>query len=73
MRISVSYWQAWHAKAYGRALIEGCPEESHTRLPGYFYNLELHNPGTFTRINTDSSGTYYIFHLIIIPRCKLMS
>ncbi|KAI3734629.1 hypothetical protein L6452_14102 [Arctium lappa] len=37
---------------------QGTPEESYERLPMYLYNLELKNPGTHTRIRTDSHGRF---------------
>jgi hypothetical protein len=39
-------------------MIEGNPKDSFTRLPQYFYNLELNNPGTVTNITTDVTGRF---------------
>ncbi|KAJ9552391.1 hypothetical protein OSB04_016436, partial [Centaurea solstitialis] len=58
LKVNISYWQAWRAKAAALCMINGSPAESFTRLPGYFYNLELHNPGTITRIRTDSERRF---------------
>ncbi|KAJ9548219.1 hypothetical protein OSB04_020762 [Centaurea solstitialis] len=57
-RIDISYWQAWRAKWRAIFLIEGNPAESFTRLPQYFYNVELRNPGTVTDIRTDVTGRF---------------
>ncbi|KAI3702475.1 hypothetical protein L6452_28213 [Arctium lappa] len=58
MHLNISYWQAWRAKAYALTIVQGTPEESFSRLPAFFYNLELNNPGTFTRIKTDNTGRF---------------
>ncbi|KAJ9555951.1 hypothetical protein OSB04_010565 [Centaurea solstitialis] len=58
LKVNISYWQAWRAKAAALCMINGSPAESFTRLPGYFYNLELHNPSTITRIRTDSDRRF---------------
>ncbi|KAJ9567802.1 hypothetical protein OSB04_003768 [Centaurea solstitialis] len=58
LKVNISYWQAWRAKAAALCMINGSCAESFTRLPGYFYNLELHNPGTITRIRTDSDRRF---------------
>ncbi|KAJ9552800.1 hypothetical protein OSB04_016845 [Centaurea solstitialis] len=52
-KIDISYWQAWRAKWRAICMIEGNPVESFTRLPQYFYNVELKNPDTVTDITTD--------------------
>ncbi|KAJ9561851.1 hypothetical protein OSB04_007011 [Centaurea solstitialis] len=57
-KINVSYWQAWRAKWQAINMIEGDPEDSFTRLPLYFYNLELNNPGTQTRIVVGNDGRF---------------
>ncbi|KAJ9535233.1 hypothetical protein OSB04_un001676 [Centaurea solstitialis] len=58
LKINISYWQAWRAKAHALCMVNGSPEESFTRLPGYFYNLELQNLGTITRIRIDSDRRF---------------
>ena len=57
-KIDISYWQAWRAKWHAICMIEGNPKDSFTRLPQYFYNLELNNPGTVTNITTDVTGRF---------------
>ncbi|KAJ9555902.1 LOW QUALITY PROTEIN: hypothetical protein OSB04_010516 [Centaurea solstitialis] len=50
--------KAWRAKWQAINMIEGDPEDSFTRLPLYFYNLELNNPGTQTRIVVGNDGRF---------------
>ncbi|KAJ9557066.1 hypothetical protein OSB04_011680 [Centaurea solstitialis] len=50
--------KAWRAKWRAIFLIEGNLAESFTRLPQYFYNVELRNPGTVTDITTDVTGRF---------------
>ncbi|KAJ9556871.1 hypothetical protein OSB04_011485 [Centaurea solstitialis] len=57
-KIDISYWQAWRAKWKALCMIEGNPAESFTRLPQYFYNVELNNPDTVTNITTDVTGRF---------------
>ncbi|KAJ9540662.1 hypothetical protein OSB04_027168 [Centaurea solstitialis] len=57
-KINISYWQAWRAKWQAINMIEGDPEDSFTRLPLYFYNVELNNPGTHTRIVVGNDGRF---------------
>ncbi|KAJ9546710.1 LOW QUALITY PROTEIN: hypothetical protein OSB04_019253 [Centaurea solstitialis] len=50
--------RAWRAKWRALCMIEGNPAESFTRLPQYFYNVELNNPDTVTDITTDVTGRF---------------
>lgn len=56
--IKIGYHQGWRARCSALLLVRGTHEESFTRLPMFLYNMELHNPGTRTRIRTDSSGRF---------------
>ncbi|KAJ9555576.1 LOW QUALITY PROTEIN: hypothetical protein OSB04_010190 [Centaurea solstitialis] len=57
-KIDISYWQAWRAKWRALCMIEGNLAESFTRLPQYFYNVELNNPDTVTDITIDVTGRF---------------
>ncbi|KAI3667426.1 hypothetical protein L6452_42483 [Arctium lappa] len=56
--IIIGYHQGWRARCRALLIVRGTPEESYERLPTYLYNLELQNPGTRTRIRTDSKERF---------------
>ncbi|KAJ9556381.1 hypothetical protein OSB04_010995 [Centaurea solstitialis] len=49
---------SWRAKWQAITMIEGNPEDSFTRLPLYFHNVELKNPGTQIRIVVGDDGRF---------------
>ena len=52
--IHLSYNKAYRSKEHALSQVFGDPWESFQRLPSYFYVLEQANPGTVTKIKTDS-------------------
>ena len=58
LKITISYKQAWLAKQYAMRMMQGSDEECFGKLPIYFHNLKLHNPGTVTYIETDSEDRF---------------
>ncbi|CAI9280984.1 unnamed protein product [Lactuca saligna] len=58
LEINVDYKQAWHEKQYAMELLLGSSEECFYKLPIYFHNMKMHNPGTVTYIQTDSEDCF---------------
>ncbi|KAK0576875.1 hypothetical protein LWI29_024713 [Acer saccharum] len=52
--IHLSYNKAYRSKEHALSQVFGDPRESFQRLSSYFYVLEQANPGTMTKIKTDS-------------------
>ncbi|KAK3204957.1 hypothetical protein Dsin_019003 [Dipteronia sinensis] len=48
----------WSSKEHASNQVFGNPWESFQRLPAYFYVLEQSNPGTMTKIKTDSKNQF---------------
>ncbi|KAK3184887.1 hypothetical protein Dsin_032173 [Dipteronia sinensis] len=57
-RIHLSYNKAYWSKEHTLNHAFGDPWESFQRLPAYFYVLEQSNPGTVTKIKTDSKNRF---------------
>lgn len=56
--VKIGYHQGWRARWSAIRMVRGTPEDSFTRLPMFLYNMEHQNPGSFTRIKTDSVGRF---------------
>ncbi|XP_071718409.1 uncharacterized protein [Rutidosis leptorrhynchoides] len=56
--IKISYQQAWRSRECALEKLRDGHAESFNKLPYYFYNLKLKNPGTFTKIKTDQYGQF---------------
>ena len=54
--IHLSYNKAYRSKEHALSQVFGDPWESFQRLPSFFYVLEQANPGTMTKIKTDSKN-----------------
>ncbi|KAK3198343.1 hypothetical protein Dsin_021758 [Dipteronia sinensis] len=56
--IHLSYNKAYRSNEHALNQVFGDPWESFQRLPAYFYVLEQSNPGTVTKIKTDSKNQF---------------
>ncbi|KAK2649298.1 hypothetical protein Ddye_016787 [Dipteronia dyeriana] len=56
--IHLLYNKAYRSKEHSLNQVFGGPWESFRRLPSYFYVLEQTNPGTVTKIKTDSQNWF---------------
>lgn len=64
-KIDIFYAQAWQAKNWALNDLRSSLEESFMLLPKYCYNLELHNPGTVTHIETDGANRFKFFFMAL--------
>ncbi|GJU84126.1 transposase, MuDR, MULE transposase domain protein, partial [Tanacetum coccineum] len=56
--IDITYKKAWGGKNKGLEINSGCPLDSFSQLPYYFYNLKMANEGMVTHIETDDEGRF---------------
>ena len=60
--INILYNKAWKTKEYDESFVYGEPLQSFQKLLSYLYMLEQTNPGTVTKIKTDSKNRFeYLF------------
>ena len=63
--IKISYEKAWRAREFALESIRGSPEESYHLLPLWSHMLEQKNPGSMTRIETDSHNCFLYFFMAL--------
>ncbi|GJZ38293.1 transposase, MuDR, MULE transposase domain protein [Tanacetum coccineum] len=56
--IDITYKKAWGGKNKGLEINSGCPLDSFSQLPYYFYNLKMANEGTVMHIENDDEGRF---------------
>ncbi|XP_009114424.1 uncharacterized protein LOC103839683 [Brassica rapa] len=60
--IKIDYWKAHRTLQYARELVRGSAESGYHDLPAYLHMIREANPGTFTRLEVDSSDRFkYLF------------
>nr|GEU35430.1 hypothetical protein [Tanacetum cinerariifolium] len=58
--IDITYKKAWGGRNKALEINSGCPIESFSQFPYYFYNLKMASEGTITHIKTDDEGRFKI-------------
>lgn len=62
---TITYRQAWIGCNRGVEHSRGSSEDSYQYLVGYSHMLEKHNPGTFTRIESDDGDVFKYYFMAI--------